>query len=74
MAKIKPILLDSIIQKKVDDTGDIIYVWYADKGILASEEKWHIMKITTVLTETSIQYASEWFDKVWNDRASYPYS
>jgi len=74
MAKIKPILLDSIIQKKVDDTGDIIYVWYADKGILASEEKWHIMKITTVLTETSIQYASEWFDKVWNDRNWYTYN
>lgn len=54
-------------------------VTYVGKAVVTasnSESSWMIKKLTTSGTVTTITYAegNDYFDKIWNDRASLSYS
>lgn len=60
----------------IDDvSSSLTYIGEAAVGVLDSEPKWRISRITTVGTETKIRYAggeTNW-NSVWDDRASLTY-
>ena len=60
-----------------DPVVGVTYKGYSEKiGVRTNEEKWLIMRTTTIGTEIITEYAegSVNFDKVWDDRATYDYS
>lgn len=61
--------------KLIDINGSDIYVAYALPGTLTSESKWKISRINTN-NPISIYWAdsSTFYDKKWDDRATYNYA
>ena len=53
-------------------SSTILYLATGLFGALDSEPKWHIQKIDTS-SGVSIKNASEYKDKIWNDRAALTY-
>ena len=69
----------SRVLKQAFDNGanGPVYIGYAEPGALHSESKWQIVKLTYVTSMvTMIEFAdgTEFFDKVWDDRASYTFN
>lgn len=54
-------------------SSSVTYVGKAPHGASSSSPTWLICKITTTGSDISIQYASPYFNQVWDDRASLLY-
>lgn len=77
MSQFKTSLLDAahkIILDEVDATTT--YVWDVDIWALTSSPVWMIRRLTTTSGDLAVEYANwtAYFDKVWDNRASYTYS
>lgn len=59
----------------LDTVGDTMYVGKALPGSLPSEAKWSIQRVTTVVDDLQVEWASSGaFTQVWDNRLSLSYA
>jgi len=69
-------VVDGFSVKVEELAGGITYVGKAEVGSLSSNPVWKIMKITESSGTTDVEYAdgNDYFDNIWDNRASLNYS
>jgi hypothetical protein len=77
MQTFRSTFLDSAHKTLIDEVSDtVMYVGDGDVGALTSSPTWAIRRLTTTGNDLAVEYANgtPYFDKVWDNRASYTYS